>query len=134
MKAAVTKEQLKMSTDIFSCAIYVLLVLFAKAEGTKTACCEDINDLLENKTTAYRTVCLGTDSRLSSNCCRNIEIEIEGHRFAYKMLCSAQPLPTPKIPTSLYNYTLIYVFTTLAITIISIYFKKTMCNCLRFVF
>ena len=102
MKAAVTKEQLKMATDIFSCAIYVFLVLFAEAEGTKTACCEDIKDLLENKTTAYRTVCLGKDGRLSSNCCRNIEIEIEKHRFAYKMLCPAQPLPTPIIPTCLY--------------------------------
>ena len=71
MKAAVTKEQLKMSTDNFLCAIYVLLVLFAKAEGTKTACCEDIKDLLENKTTAYKTVCLGTNSRLSKMKSRN---------------------------------------------------------------
>lgn len=95
-----------MSTGILSgvncIIIYVFLVLFAKAEDTKPACCEDIKDLLENKTTAYRTVCLGADSRLSSNCCKNIEIEIEKHRFAYKMLCPAQPNPTPIIPTGLY--------------------------------
>jgi hypothetical protein len=84
--------------------LFVFLLFSAKtAKGTKMACCEDMKARLKNKTVAYQTVCLSTtDSRLSSNCCRNIEREIEKHRFAYKMLCPSKPHPTAVIPTGAY--------------------------------
>ena len=34
-------------------------------------------------------MCLGPESELDSNCCKNIESEVEKHRFAYKALCPA---------------------------------------------
>ena len=84
--------------------LFVFLLFSAKtAKGTKMACCEDMKAVLKNKTVAYQTVCLSTtDSKLSSNCCRNIEREIEKHRFAYKMLCPPEPHPTAVTPTGAY--------------------------------
>ena len=74
-------------------ALFALFANEGKALQAESICCEEIESLLENKTTAYQTVCLGPDSRLSSNCCRNIEIEIEKHRYAYKTLCPAVEKP-----------------------------------------
>ena len=74
-------------------AVSMLFANEGKALQAESICCEEIEALLKNKTTAYQTVCLRPDSRLSSNCCRNIEIEIEKHRYAYKTLCPAVEKP-----------------------------------------
>jgi hypothetical protein len=78
-------------------AVFVLLANEGKALNAEGICCEEIESLLKNKTTAYQTVCLGRESRLSRNCCKNIETEIEKHRYAYKTLCPivAKPATTP---------------------------------------
>jgi hypothetical protein len=83
-------------------AVFVLLANEGKALNAEGICCEEIESLLKNKTTAYQTVCLGRASRLSRNCCRNIKIEIEKHRHAYKTLCPtvAKPATTPTTPPS----------------------------------
>ena len=85
---------------MFAIIVVAVFALFAnegKALQAESICCEEIEALLKNKTTAYQTVCLGPERRLSSNCCRNIEIEIEKHRYAYKTLCPAveKPVTTP---------------------------------------
>ena len=75
-----------MSAMIFL-AVLVLFGNEGKAIEAESICCEEIESLLKNKTTAYQTVCLGPESRLPSSCCANIETEIEKFRFAYKTLC-----------------------------------------------
>ena len=94
-----------ISSRMFAIIFFALFVLFAnegKALKAESICCEEIESLLNNKTTAYQTVCLGRESRLSRNCCRNIETEIEKHRYAYKTLCPivAKPVTTPTTPPS----------------------------------
>ena len=93
-------------------AVFVLFSNEGKALQAESICCEEIESLLKNKTTAYQTVCLGPGSELSSDCCRNIEIEIQKHRFAYKALCPAveklvtTPLTTTtttKLPTGTFK-------------------------------
>jgi hypothetical protein len=87
-------------------AFFVLFANEGKALQAESICCEEIESLLKNKTTAYQTVCLGPERELSSSCCRNIEIEIEKHRFAYRALCPAveklvtTPLTTPLTTTT----------------------------------
>ena len=75
-----------MSAIVFL-AILVLFGNEGKALEAESICCEEIESLLKNKTTAYQTVCLETEFSLPSNCCRNIENDIEKFRFAYKTLC-----------------------------------------------
>ena len=74
---------------IICVAVFVLFSNEGKALQAESICCEEIESLLQNKTTAYQTVCLGPKTELLSNCCRDIEIEVEKHRFAYKALCPA---------------------------------------------
>ncbi|CAB4019949.1 Hypothetical predicted protein [Paramuricea clavata] len=90
---------------MFALTFFAVFVLFANEGKTLNAegiCCEEIESLLKNKTTAYQTVCLGRESRLSRNCCRNIKIEIEKYRYAYKTLCPtiAKLVTTPTITPS----------------------------------
>ena len=77
---------------MFAIIVFTVFTLFAnegKALEAESICCEEIEALLKNKTTAYQTVCLGPERRLLRNCCRDIEIEVERHRYAYKTLCTA---------------------------------------------
>ena len=76
-----------MSVVIFV-VVLVLLANEGKALEAESICCEEIESLLKNKTTAYQTVCLETGSSLPSSCCRNIENDIEKYRYAYKTLCN----------------------------------------------
>ncbi len=76
---------------MFAIIVFTVFTLFAnegKALEAESICCEEIEALLKNKTTAYQTVCLGPERRLLSNCCRDIEIEVERHRYAHKTLCA----------------------------------------------
>ena len=80
--------------------IFVVVLVFLANEGkalkAESICCEEIESLLENKTTAYQTVCLGAENRLPRNCCKDIETDIEKYRYAYKTLCHEVVLtPTP---------------------------------------
>ncbi len=90
-----------MFAIIFVVAVFALFANEGKALQAESICCEEIEALLKNKTTAYQTVCLGLDSRLPINCCRNIETEIEKHRYAYITLCPAveKPVTTPLTTT-----------------------------------
>ena len=76
-----------MSAIIFV-AIFVIFANDGKALEAESICCEEIESLLKNKTTAYQTVCLEPGSSLPSSCCRNIENDIEKYRYAYKTLCN----------------------------------------------
>ena len=76
-------------TRIIFVAIFVLFANGGKALQAESTCCEEMESLLKNKTTAYRTKCLGPESELSCTCWRNIKSEIETYRFAYKTLCPA---------------------------------------------
>ena len=91
-----------MFTIIFA-AVFVLFSNEGEALQAERICCEEIESLLQNKTNAYKTVCLGPKSELSSNCCRNIETEVEKYRFAYKALCLAaeKPVATPLTTTTM---------------------------------
>ena len=84
---------------MFAIIFVVVLVLLAnegKALEAESICCEEIESLLENKTTAYQTVCLGAENRLPRNCCKDIETDMEKYRYAYKTLCHEVVLtPTP---------------------------------------
>ena len=86
-----------------SAIVFVAILLHFANEGkaleAESICCEEIESLLENKTKAYQTVCLGPESRLPNSCCRNIETEIEKYRYAYKTLChEVISTPTPTVP------------------------------------
>ena len=89
---------------MFAIIFVVVLVLFAnqgKALEAESICCEEIESLLENKTTAYQTVCLGAENRLPSYCCRDIESDIAKYRYAYRNLChEVVSTPTPIVPST----------------------------------
>ena len=89
---------------MFAIIFVVVLVLFAnqgKALEAESICCEEIESLLENKTMAYQTVCLGAKNRLPGNCCRDIETDIAKYRYAYRKLChEVVSTPTPIVPST----------------------------------
>ena len=80
-------------------AFFVLFANEGKALQAESICCEEIESLLENKTTAYQTVCLGAENRLPRNCCRDIETDIKKYRYAYKTLCH-EVVSTPIVPST----------------------------------
>ena len=88
-----------MSAIIFV-AVLLLFANGGKALQAESICCEEIESLLENKTTAYQTVCLGPENRLPSNCCRNIETDIKKYRYAYKTLCHEVNVSTSTVPAT----------------------------------
>ena len=72
----------KMSTTVF----LRFFVLFISAGIAQSICCDEIKNLVENKDTAYKTLC-SKNNNLPANCCSDIALEVKRLRDSYKTLC-----------------------------------------------
>ena len=77
-------------------AVFVMLSHKSKSMAEDSSRCKEIRSSLEKTTKIYHTVCLDTESLISSDCCKNIEKNIMTRCNQYKKLCPIISKPLTK--------------------------------------
>ena len=77
-------------------AVFVMLAHESKSMAEDSSRCKEIRSSLEKTTKTYHTVCLDTESLISSDCCKNIEKNITTRCNHYKKLCPIMSKPPTK--------------------------------------
>ena len=72
---------------MFAVILLAAFVLVANESKGELSSCDEQHYLLQKKTRAYHTVCLGKVSLASSDCCQNLEKRVEKQCKAFNELC-----------------------------------------------